>query len=283
MNLFGKILTVIILILSLVFSVVAVMVGVNYKNFKDEAAALKTKVQEEEALKVNLQATVQKIQQELQQEKVARARALAELQSRKITLEAQVQQKEEELLAEKQKATNALAQEKEALARTAELDARIDEQTKENKALAEAIARFNKEFASLQNQNYALQTDLNNKEERTKQLLAMLAKAEHILSVYKLDMESDTASIEPPVDAVITSVAKDLVVFSVGIDDGVREGHQFDVYRGNKYVGRVEVTKLYGGNRVAGKIMDKALEFRVNDTVMTRKEVSTIPTIKAGG
>ncbi len=40
---------------------------------------------------------------------------------------------------------------------------------------------------------------------------------------------------------------EDLVVLSVGRDDNVEEGHSFTVYRGDSFVGKVEVFRVYPG------------------------------------
>jgi len=51
----------------------------------------------------------------------------------------------------------------------------------------------------------------------------------------------------PPIDAVIQAVKNEdkLVVLSVGKDQKVQEGYQFTVYRGDKFVGKVQVIKVY--------------------------------------
>lgn len=41
----------------------------------------------------------------------------------------------------------------------------------------------------------------------------------------------------------ITNVSRDRVELSIGKDDGVREGQNLDIYRGDKYVGRVKVVE----------------------------------------
>jgi len=52
---------------------------------------------------------------------------------------------------------------------------------------------------------------------------------------------------EAPIDAVIQAVRNEekLVVLSVGKDQKVQEGYQFTVYRGDKFVGKVQVIKVY--------------------------------------
>ncbi len=52
----------------------------------------------------------------------------------------------------------------------------------------------------------------------------------------------------PPIDAVIQAVGKPeekIVVLSVGRNDKVEIGHEFTVYRGDRFVGKVKVIKVY--------------------------------------
>ncbi len=66
---------------------------------------------------------------------------------------------------------------------------------------------------------------------------------------------SPTASIDgvpPPVDGIIESVGKDgLVQISLGSDDGIEKGHKLEVYRGGKYLGRIEVWQTAPDSSVA--------------------------------
>lgn len=53
--------------------------------------------------------------------------------------------------------------------------------------------------------------------------------------------------LAPPIDALVEAVDSKLraVVLSVGEDQKVELGHMFYVYRDDKYIGKVKVTKLY--------------------------------------
>jgi len=58
---------------------------------------------------------------------------------------------------------------------------------------------------------------------------------------------TDIIHIGPPIDAVVQAVRSEerLVVLSVGTDQKVREGFQFTIYRRKKFVGKVQVIKVY--------------------------------------
>jgi hypothetical protein len=276
MTLFGKILTVIILILSLVFGVVAVIVGSNYKNYRQEALSLKTDLTKEQNLRDTQNSTIQNLEQDLAREQFARARALAELQSRLLNLQSQVEEKEKQLAAEKDKATQTLEQMQESLARTKELDDRIKVLIKENQDYAQAISTKVTALNALQQQNYQIQGELERKQERTEQLVNQLAVATRIMTKLGVDKDFETASIEPVVETKLTEAGADLVAFHLGIDDDLRVGHQFEVYRGTRFMGIIEVTKLEGGNRAIAKVLSQEAKMRVGDIVKTKVKKSDV-------
>ena len=76
-----------------------------------------------------------------------------------------------------------------------------------------------------------------------------LAKAKEALRYYDINENSDYKAKAPPrVDGVILSTpGAGLVEVSLGSDDGLRKGHQLEVYRisggASTYVGRIEVVK----------------------------------------
>jgi hypothetical protein len=66
---------------------------------------------------------------------------------------------------------------------------------------------------------------------------------------------SRTASVDgvpPPVDGVVLASSRDgLVEISLGSDDGMEKGHKLEVYRGAKYLGRIEVWQTAPDKSVA--------------------------------
>ena len=51
-----------------------------------------------------------------------------------------------------------------------------------------------------------------------------------------------TDHIPPEVEGVVLRTKDNLIAISVGGDDGVRDGHVFDIYRGDRFIGKAEVT-----------------------------------------
>lgn len=77
----------------------------------------------------------------------------------------------------------------------------------------------------------------------------------------------------PPIDGLVNAVdaGEKLVVLSVGRDDKVEAGYTFTVYRGDEYVGKVQVIKVYpnlAGARIIA--MKDGLEIQRGDKASTR-------------
>ncbi|MEE2883915.1 MAG: hypothetical protein VYD70_09370 [Planctomycetota bacterium] len=48
----------------------------------------------------------------------------------------------------------------------------------------------------------------------------------------------------PPIDGMVVGVQEGVVVLSVGKDDNVQIGYEFTIYDGNRFIGKVQVTKV---------------------------------------
>ena len=62
----------------------------------------------------------------------------------------------------------------------------------------------------------------------------------------------------PPSDlkGIVNAVDREgLIEISVGRDDGLREGHEMDVYRGSQYLGRVQIVRADVDKSIA-KMLD---------------------------
>ena len=74
----------------------------------------------------------------------------------------------------------------------------------------------------------------------------------------------------PKIDAVVAAVKDGIVVLSVGRDDGVEVGYEFDVYQGETYIGKVRVENVL--DDMAGASI---LYTNENRTIQTGHKAST--------
>ncbi len=74
-----------------------------------------------------------------------------------------------------------------------------------------------------------------------------------------------------PVTGAVTAVSRTRVELSIGIDDGVRIGQELDIYRGDKYVGRIRIVDAQP-DKAVGTILTEYQQLPINrgDNVSSR-------------
>ena len=77
--------------------------------------------------------------------------------------------------------------------------------------------------------------------------LVLQAKSHRFWNRFEGGICKVESSMAPPIDAVVQAVeaSRGLVVLSVGSDQKVHEGYQFIIYRGDKFLGKAQVIKVY--------------------------------------
>ncbi len=286
MNLFGKILIILNLVMSLVFMSWAMVTYTTHRNWREEVertqagpgqqVGLRIQVQDARNRESQLRAQVQGLEQEIQKLTESRVQEVAKLQTEKDNLERQFneQRKEHEtLVAENRRLTaeieatqnNATAQLKELEQLRANI-VKVQGEKEQNFAravkLTDELHRTEGEIRLLKNRNQQLGDDL--------------ARTRGVLSAHDLDEHEPVDGVAPKVDGRVLAVnSEGLVEISLGSDDGLRRGHTLDVFRrgtsNNKYIGRIEVITTRP-DKAVGKILP---EFRKSyiqkeDRVATR-------------
>lgn len=276
MTFIGKLLTVLILICSIVLTAIAVMLAASQQNWK--ATALDNKKRYETKIAAVKQANdeIAELNRKLDIERLARAQALARM-------ETQLQSESAKLVSEQRQlaALNQLTQElsgslKQNEARAAQLDADNQTLRTERNDFASKVAQLSQEISTLTDKNYSLEGDIRRLEERRDQLAGELAQLEKVAKASGIDKYSLTKHIVPKLDARILAVSnevKGLVEISVGKDDGVHPGHEFDVYRENKYLGRI-VVKDVTNHRASATVVPELNQapIKENDRVTSQLE-----------
>jgi multidrug efflux pump subunit AcrA (membrane-fusion protein) len=209
-----------------------------------------------------LQGQLEKAQRDLAQEQVARKVTLSQLQTQLD----QEREKLAQLTAELQKMQAANTLQTQTLAATQDELARV---TKENTDIKTQIVQVIQERDVQTRKAITLADDLNNRlvvlDTLTKKLdvlrdSATVLEARNITMKNALDRSGIKDDLEdvPPSDlnGLVNAVDRDgLIEISIGRDDGLREGHELDVYRGSSYLGRVRIIRADVDKSIA-KIMD---------------------------
>jgi len=79
---------------------------------------------------------------------------------------------------------------------------------------------------------------------------------------YDINVNEPPEKRAPTVDGIVTAVSKSgLVEISIGSDDGLREGHQLEVFSGSSYLGRIKIRRT-APDRAVGEVIP---EYRKGD------------------
>lgn len=245
MNLMGKIFTLLIFLMSLAFLVVALMVGASDRNWKAAAARMKARAdQATQALQENRSSTL-KMEKLLEAEKVSRALQLANLESQLKRAREDYVQKEKQLTDEVQVSQARLAELEAANNRLAQQDSELADLKANNKKLVDDIANQFAEVRNLTNQLFELRNRVDLMQEKESDLVAKLARTQKVLFKNNLDENSNTDHIPPKVEAVVSQVGSNgLFTIHIGEDDGLRPGHEMDISRSTRYVGKGRVVQV---------------------------------------
>lgn len=239
MNLMGKIFTFLIFLMSTVFLIVAIMVGASDRNWKEEANKMKTRAATATNSIDSLKDERARLEKDLVYEKTSRQQQLSNLQTQVRLAQSSLTDKSTQFN-EEQKISQGFARElEEANRRLAAQDTELAAIKANNTKLVDDIATQFAENRNIEKSLFAQTAKLEQLLQKEADMAAKLAKITKVMKANGLDENSLTASIAPNVEAVVTSVGERGEQFGimVGRDDGLRKGHEMDIYRTGRYVG----------------------------------------------
>ncbi|HEX4129894.1 MAG TPA: hypothetical protein VHZ24_07615 [Pirellulales bacterium] len=276
MNLVGKILVVLILIMSLVFMSFAVAVYSTHRNWvtavNDPQTGLKAKLAAEQQKNQQLQAAFASIQAKLSEIEAARRQALAKLETEKDQLqqEKSTLQKQQEDAAKTYAETTAVASN--ALGLLKDKQTQIDSLRTDIKEAQDQRDEKLKEVVDATDKLNQAMGEEKRLEVTNVRLAEQLAKAKIHLDRAGVQLEAPTDGIPPAVDGIVLATSSNgLVEISLGSDMGLARGNTLEVSRGNKYLGRVEVIQTQPDRAVA-RVLTQFQKGRIEkeDRVATR-------------
>ena len=272
MNLMGKIFTFMIFLMSTVFLVISIMVGASDRVWKTEAEEMKTRA----ATATNnidlLKNETANLEKTLALEQASRASRLAHLESQVKLAQDNLASRSTQYNEEQKKAQRYARELEEANRRLTSQDEELAGLKIVNTKLVDDIAAqfaANRNIDQLLSEQTAKLEQLRRKEA---DLAAQLAKYEKVIKARGLDENELVAAIAPKIEAVVTAVGDNNTKFAVAIgsDDGLRKGHELDIYRSNRHVGR-GVVVLAENNRSVLAI----IKGMMNDIVREGDNVTT--------
>ncbi len=263
MTLLGKSFSVIIMLLSLVFMVLSLAVNASHRNWRDVVLGDNGYVARiEKFTRENEQLTDAKarIQADLDREQASRRTALAAMQTQQDQLEGELEA---------------------ALAKNQQLEAKNTELSQLDRARAEELQKLTEETKVLRkglrdeqakrDQLFAETLDLTNKmnvlrgDKQTLQLrLDSMAKKEtrykEVVDAKGIDISEPLHGAPPKINGNVLIIKRDrgLVELSIGEDDGMRSGHELEVSRQGRYIGRLRIRSVEPNRSVAEILRDYA-------------------------
>ncbi|MBC8353426.1 MAG: hypothetical protein H8E66_15615 [Planctomycetes bacterium] len=245
MTLVGKIFTVLILIMSISFMMIAVTVFATHRSWHTIALEHKTTIEELRVTNDRLRVEASRADDRLAIEQAARRFALAALQTREESLAQQ-------LASQYQQLTDKQAEVDLITATLSENTTTLADLGKEVSGLRDEIRLAQKDrdanfglVIELTDSNSGLQGSLVTFREQEVQLRDQLSRMKLVMDAHELTQYTPVVDIPPRVDGIVTKVGeKTLVEISIGSDDGLRTGHTLEVFRNNSYLGRVKVQRL---------------------------------------
>jgi regulator of replication initiation timing len=246
MNFVGKILTVLILVMSIAFLIVSVMLFQTHRDWRQVALDNKKKIDQLTQANQALQSEIQISRDRLAHETVARRFAIAALQTKADQVEAQLQSSVQQV-ASLQAQAGTMATQIDATSQLVKNS--LDENSKLRTNLRDTQQNRDQAFdrvVQLTDTLNSSQGNIQTLEERQQELIASNGRMRDVLTKNDLTEFTSVEGTPPQVDGVVTAVGqKDLIEISIGHDDGLKVGHTLEVYSKNTYLGRVMVRKTY--------------------------------------
>ncbi len=272
MNLVGKIFTVLILVMSILFMGFAMMVYATHRNWREEASTAQSDLSRIRSENDRLQEEIEQRKATLAHERAARRTALARL-------ETQVQEKQQQFEARNQQYSELLAKQRAATDAVLNAQRQLDQLTEQMTTLEGEIrtARQDRDqqfgrVRELTDQMHQAEGIRRRLEQRLQSLTEDLTAATTVLKANDLSIYTPVNNIPPEVRGEVLSVGPDMIEISIGEDDGLKPGHTVVVSRRDKYLARAEITEV-SPDRAVGRIQYRNAPIQEGDRVQTKVEI----------
>ena len=276
MNLVGKIFVVLILIASTVFMTLGLMVFATHQNWR--MAIINPTSGYQEQLKAgykkaaDLNADIERLNNLRIAANAAHRQELAKAETAIAKAEEHKADLEKAVAEERKRADTAaqgleIAQKNLTALRTETAGLREDIRDA-NKKVDEQL----KKATETEDKLHVALGQLADLKKRNEQLANDFAKANALLAQVGKNY-LDPLNNEPPVlrGQILAIDKDDRVEISLGTDDGLREGNHLEVYRGNKYLGRVQILEAHPHQAIGVVLKDYKQEpIRKGDEVATK-------------
>jgi len=284
-NLVGKILVVLVFVMSLVFMTMALAVHATHTNWRDavlrpqdqtgpgKPLGLQHQLAAAKAREQELQAERNRLETDYEQAKREWAMRLAQLETRAAELKAELEKEQQQLAAATNNLRDAVAQMQAAQTKSEKIQAEVEMLRQQVDTIRMQRDENLKKVVELGDQL----ADLTGKKDRLEARNAQLANE---LSKYRLALTNAGLQLDrtgpPPVKGVVLKTDPDgYVTISLGFDDGLEKNTELDVYRigateaATKYLGRIRLVEVHA-DRAIGQVIRREGVIQPYDRVATK-------------
>ena len=248
MNWLGKVFVVLILIMSVMFMAFAMAVYATHKNWREVIEGpngLARQLQDAQQANEQLKSEHNRRVEDLTREKEGAEQQLAKLETERVALDDRNEQIQAELDQHKQQQREHIA----AVASTQSLNEGLANEAgglrqqirTEQQARDAAFAKTLEATEAV----HQLTGQYESARERSEQLTKQVSGMTQVMHAEGIDPATDPAGVVPTVDGVVSQIRRragaQLVEVTIGADDGLKAGNTVEVFRGSKYLGRVEI------------------------------------------
>lgn len=241
MTLLGKVFTVLIFVMSVLFMGFSLAVFATHKNWKtmvtnptnDDKRGLVERLQDQLATNKSLRGEIEKLKVQLAQEQAARRHALGSLDTKLAEASQRLSEKEAELRTLQSTEGEAAAALKTAQITVDGLRGEVSQLRADiRQAQNDRDLQFRK-VVDLTDQLHAAQGLERNLKERQVQLITEITKYKEVVDKLPDELKEKVRASAPSLYGTVIAVGKNLIEVSLGSDDGLKVGHRLEVFRDN--------------------------------------------------
>ena len=269
MNFVGKILTVLICVMSLVFMTTAIMLYATHTNWRavvmrpkpqaGQPKGLKYQLEDYKAEKENLQHKFERAKKELDNERAIKDNELAKLENMINEIREQRTNLEKQNQQLKTTTANAVSAMKQTQDTLRDLRGEVISLRDKIRVTEKDRDQSFDDAVVLANEVHIRGEELKRVLEEKRNLAADNTRMRQLIRAFDENPDQDPSGVLLRVSGqVLAVVGGGSVELSIGSDDGLKKGHQLEIFRSkggqNRYMGRVEIVDTSADKSVA-KIM----------------------------
>jgi cell division protein FtsL len=275
MNFLGKVFVVLVLVMSIIFMSFAIVVYTTHKNWSQLAANQQTRLTAAQAEIARLQSQHDRQVEQLAAERLAAEQQVAKLETERTTLTQTNAGILNELDTLKSQERDRLASFTSTQKNNEDLSAQVAELSRQKRESELARdAQYAQMLAATEQRNQ-LVGQLETATERNIQLTTAVANMTQVMQANGLDPATDVNAVTPMIDGIVSQIRRSggvqYVEVSIGADDGLKAGDKVEVFRGSKYLGRLDIMET-SPNKAVGQVNRNFLQGQIQegDRVATR-------------